>query len=139
MAAGFDEFARRITRRAEGVEKQATKVIREVALVVDSTVVLATPVDTGRARANWLASLSAPILSPDLDAKDPGGNAAIAKAKGVIETFKSGKDVDIIIQNNVPYIETLNAGSSAQAPVGFVQQAVLAGIRAVTGKKIVVD
>jgi hypothetical protein len=35
----------------------------------------------------------------------------------------------IFITNNVPYIGNLDAGTSAQAPSGFVRQSILAGIQ----------
>lgn len=134
--ASLGDFVRRISKRAEKVETNVNRVVREMALAVDSTVVLSTPVDTGRARANWLASLGAAITEP-IEAEDKSGGATIANARGVIDQRR--QDQDIVISNNVPYIQRLNDGWSAQAPAGFVDKAVLAGIRSLQGKSIVKD
>jgi hypothetical protein len=125
------------------VEEGANLIKRKVALVVDREVVLETPVDTGRARSNWIASIAAPILS-DHEPYAPGAKlgkseranaaAAMEQAQLVISAVKSGDD--IYISNNVHYIGLLNEGSSAQAPSGFVQSAVLRGVSAVRGARI---
>lgn len=117
------------------VAKNADKLVRKVAMAVDQAVVLQTPVDTGRARANWLASLDAP--SADLvEASDRSGSAAIRQAAAVSAGYSGDRNVAIHITNNLPYIESLNRGSSYQAPAGFVRLAVLRGARAVNGVKV---
>jgi len=42
----------------------------------------------------------------------------------------SGRAESVHISNDAPYIGRLNAGSSSQAPAGFVQRAIADGIRA---------
>lgn len=137
------EFASRIRRHGRRVETGANELKRKVALVVDREVVMETPVDTGRARSNWIVSLTAPILSTQEPyapgeklGKGEGANAAAAmeQAQLVISAVKSGDD--IYISNNVHYIGLLNEGTSAQAPSGFVQSAVLRGVSTVRGARI---
>jgi len=95
---------------------------RATALVVDQAVVLATPVDTGRARANWRASSG----SSDFKTYESVDfNSALTQARAVIEGDRTGV---IYITNNLDYIGSLNDGSSAQAPAGFVEQAVQIGL-----------
>lgn len=137
MANGFGDFNKRMKAHGANVVKNANIIKRKAALAVDATVVLATPVDTGRARSNWQVSLNVPITD-DRDAFAPGkagstggtnAQAALNQGKGVIDSAQPGSG--IYITNNLPYIGRLNDGSSAQAPAGFVQDAVLQGINAV--------
>jgi hypothetical protein len=124
-------FGDRIRKRAVEVEKGVTEAVRKAALAIDRRVVFATPVDTGRARANWRAALGGPFTK-ELDSTDAG--AAISQAQGVIAGSKPGQA--IYISNNVPYIVRLNEGSSAQAPAGFVEDALLAGAEIIRKAKV---
>jgi hypothetical protein len=118
-------FARRIRRRARQVESGASDAVKSAALVINQVVILETPVKTGHARANWQIGLVAPITK-EIDAEDIDGAATIARNNTLIRARE--KRVDIILSNNVPYINELNEGSSSQAPAGFVQLAVLAAV-----------
>jgi len=124
-------FSRRIATIAAGVEKNAGKLVRRVALEIDQALVLSTPVDTGRARANWLVSLDSPRRDA-VDASSAGD--ALASGASVIHGAKDGQK--IYISNSLPYIGRLNAGSSAQAPAGFVEAAALHGVRIVKGARL---
>ncbi len=118
-------FARRIQRRARQVETGASDAVKTAALVINQVVILETPVKTGHARANWQVGLVAPITE-EIDAEDKTGAATIARNNTLIKARE--KRVDIILSNNVPYINKLNEGSSSQAPAGFIQIAVLTAI-----------
>lgn len=142
MANGSD-FEKRMRRHGRNIENNAVTMVRRATLAIDTALVLATPVDTGRARANWQASLNAPPGGeiPAYSAGTAGSTAAlnareaIAQAEGVAKRSRPGDS--IWLTNNLPYIGRLNEGSSAQAPAGFVQTAVLVGARAVKGFSIV--
>lgn len=99
------------------------KTVRAVALVVDAELINTTPVDTGRARANWLPSLN----TPDVRIVEP--NSAPLLLTTELKSFKLSDT--ILITNNLPYIRRLNDGSSKQAPKGFVDKALRKGKRAV--------
>jgi hypothetical protein len=105
------------------------------ALVVDQSVVLGTPVDTGRARSNWRVSVGAPVadvIEPYAPGKHLGrgeganAQAAIQQGQAVIGSARSGKP--IYITNNVHYIGKLEEGHSPQNKE-FVKRAVAAGQR----------
>lgn len=98
------------------------KAVRAAAVVVDSELAITTPVDTGRARANWLPSLN----NPDFRIVEPGAKPSL----GYALTGYNFKDT-ILITNNLPYIRRLNDGYSAQAPAGFVDAALAKAKRAV--------
>ena len=65
--------------------------------------------------------------------------AAIDAADKVIETFDIGKNAEVHITNNLPYIGALNDGHSKQAPADFVRIAVMDGLATVRGAKILKD
>ena len=129
----LDQFATRMKQRALEIERGAGKLVRETALVANQAVIAATPVDTGRARANWLASLQNPVEEAT-DNVDPSGSETIAANASTIENQKPGES--IYLSNNLPYIESLNQGSSAQAPAGFVEQAVQTAVAYVRKKRL---
>ncbi len=120
------------------VAKNADKVVRKVAMAVDQTVVMATPVDTGRARSNWIAALNA-AADGTVASTSKSGASALAQAAGVIAGYDRDKDSEIHITNNLPYIGRLNEGSSYQAPANFVAIAVRRGVSAVKGAKLLED
>lgn len=104
------------------VEGALEKTVRKVALAVDAQLVLTTPVDTGRARSNWISSLN----TPDVRIVEPG---TVPNIPGVAEKYTLSDT--ILITNSLPYIKPLNEGHSKQAPAGFVELAVQAGVDAV--------
>lgn len=131
------QFERRMRRLGARVEQGASRVVRETALAILAEVVIATPVDTGRARGNWNVGLGvAPDPSPEEQQAtlDPSGQVALQRGAAVIA---ARRDEAIFLSNNVPYIEQLNAGSSAQAPALFVEKSVQAGIEVVRRARLV--
>lgn len=97
------------------------KKIRTTVLAVDAALVMNTPVDTGRARSNWIASLNAPSVAMVEPGQKPDTGAAVASFKVTDTAY---------IANNLPYIRRLNEGHSQQAPAGFVEMAVQSGVNA---------
>lgn len=141
--AGLNEFARRMRRRGERVETNASRATRRVALVVHQSVVLGTPVDTGTARSNWQPSISGVPASVPRQAFDPGmggstveqnTSAALAEGVAVISRYRGRRG--IFISNVLSYIVPLNAGNPNPATAGFVQLAVLAGRNAVRRQRV---
>lgn len=133
MAKGLASFARRMAARADQVEDGTNDLIKKVVMRVEQVLVLQTPVDTGRARANWLVSANRPVTEP-ADDTDPSGSATIAKAQAVVSAAKPGDT--LYISNNVPYIDALNRGHSAQAPAGFIEAGIDTAVATVKGAKV---
>lgn len=117
-----------LSKAGNTVAANADRLVRRCALATDAAVVIATPVDTGRARSNWQVELGQPA-SGVLESTDKSGQGAISQGKEAIAKYKSGTSVNIT--NNLPYIERLNDGWSAQAPAGFVEKAVQIGVDAI--------
>lgn len=107
------------------------KLVRQLILEVHHELVTNTPIDTGWARSNWIPSVGTPSELPvGMKSQiDTGGMAAGAAAIMSYDLFKE----PAFITNNVPYINDLNAGWSRQAPPGYVEMAIEAGINAVDG------
>ncbi len=134
MANDLDFLARRLNQIASTVERRAPMVVKHIATAMAPVLVYATPVDTSRARANWQAGIgvvpqSVLFSEPDKPpSADYGGRAAVSAILGTVASYPGGSY--LAIANNVPYIQRLNRGWSAQAPAAFVQQSVAVGIRA---------
>lgn len=86
-----------------------------------------TPVDTGHASNNWIASIGSPATevagsheAPDSGPQKEGLARVASEYQLPLPTY---------IANNVPYIGALNDGHSKQAPTGFVQAGVLRAVR----------
>lgn len=106
------------------------KIVRDgIALKLFAAVVLDTPVDTGRLRQNWQASINTPIEST-VEAGDVGGqdkdfmaSETISKGEAAIESSPVD-DCEIIFTNNLPYAARVeNDGwSHTKAPKGMVKR-----------------
>jgi hypothetical protein len=147
MSDTFDDFVHRINVHADNVPREVGKVVRLTALAVDQTVVMATPVDTGRARSNWIVSVDKPVdavIEPYVALPKGKGAGKLGETGNAQAAMNQGQEViatrepeqSICITNNVEYITALNDGSSAQAPALFIESAVDAGVAAVNGAKI---
>lgn len=109
----------RLKTIAVEVESNAAQAVRDVALTADRVLVLRTPVDTGRARSNWIPTIGA----PSSDTREPLEPAALEQeARAVVGEYQAGGP-GVFLSNNLPYIRRLNDGHSAQAPAGFVEEA----------------
>jgi hypothetical protein len=145
--SGTDVTVREIEQLASACQKLSPKVaaslrgkalrlgsnlereVKEASVQVLETVVRRTPVDTGKARANWSVAInSGRPPSVEKEETDPSGEATIAAGALTILTTKRQPGEVVWISNAAPYIERLNEGWSSQAPAGFVQLAVQAGI-----------
>jgi len=133
-----NDFARRMTLRGIRVEANSDAAVRKFALLADQAVVNATPVDTGRARSNWIVNFDSPsaVVREALAEGPAAGSAAIAEAAAKIAVYNGDVNREIHLTNNLPYIGRLNDGYSAQAPAGFVEQAVQIAAAAVAGTRL---
>jgi hypothetical protein len=99
------------------LRQAVSSVIRMLALEIDAELRKATPVDTGHARRNWIASVGQPNTQ---EAKD---DAARAEGIQAVLSYDLASGA-LWVSNVVPYIRSLNYGHSKQAPAGFVERAV---------------
>lgn len=135
--ANLPQFRQELKAILAAVEEEGTRIQRKVALTTLTAAVQATPVDTGRARGNWNASVD----SVDRTTRDapgaPGQGATDSINRGAAAIGGLDKFGAVInISNSLPYIERLNEGYSAQAPAGFVEKAAQQAVEAVRGEKV---
>ena len=121
--ATLKQFAKDMRRQAADIPPNVADHKRRIAIAASTNLIIATPVDTGRARGNWRVGIGRPITSPTGNL-DRSGSATINQNTFNIQG--SPDDADIFISNNLPYIQRLNDGYSAQAPAGFVEKAIAA-------------
>lgn len=94
------------------------KKTRAAALQALAGVIERSPVDTGAFRGNNRVSAGTQDRGYDLEAADKSGAAALSAGSGVIASTRGAPFTVIYIQNNLPYSEFLERGSSKQAPQG---------------------
>ena len=127
VSRGFGQFNRRMQKIGAAVVANTEATVRRAALIADQVVVTATPVDTGRARANWITSIGAPVFQqkPEPGSPSDGPRQSLAQGTGVIASWRVGAG-PIYITNSLDYIKRLDEGYSAQAPNGMTAQAIAA-------------
>lgn len=130
------DFSKWAKDTGDNVSRNADKLVRKCALAIDGAVVLATPVDTGRARSNWQVTVDTPAagtIPPYAPGEGgstvgPNSRAAIEQGKQAVAQYNGDTPTaSINITNNLAYIGRLNNGYSGQAPAGFVEKAIMVG------------
>lgn len=117
-------FALDIKAFAERAGQAADLVVRKVCMDLMSDITLNTPVDTGRARANWFASIGAPVSGTVEYAGNPSAASGEAISNAQVAISQAPGNV-FWITNNLPYIYRLEfEGWSKQAPNGMVRLAI---------------
>jgi hypothetical protein len=101
----------------EAAKGDVETVVRKVTLDLFRKVVLRSPVDTGRFRANWNVSYGTPDVTVTASKIKSRGDAEAAKAL----TLPVGGVT--WLANGLPYSERLEYGWSKQAPGGMVRLA----------------
>lgn len=115
------EFSAGIRRYIDGVKVNVDKETRAITLALFRSVIVGTPVDTGRARGNWQTSVGEPSVGT-VERLDPSGGAAIAD----VVSKAGGFGRQTWLTNNLPYIEKLEYGGYPDGPNtigGFSKQA----------------
>lgn len=131
---------------ARQIELNVQSIARRAAETAGREVILGTPVDTGRARSNWRASIDGPTRA-EIPPYAPGMRlgigeranalAAITALQVVVAGFTLPRNTSIHITNVVRYIGKLNRGSSRQAqPPGFVNRAIVAAVASLRGRRV---
>lgn len=110
-------FSLDISKFNDKVKSLGDVAVRKICLELTSSVVLKTPVDTGRARGNWFGTVNTP--SNETSTKtDKNGASTIGEAQAAI---KAAPGQIYYLSNNLPYIRRLEYGYSKQAPKGMVR------------------
>jgi len=114
----FESDVRDFVIKANGLQE---KQIRYLCLDLFKNVVQGTPVDTGRARGNWQATINTPATGIKEETDKQGGATIAAGSNAVSQAVGNV----FYITNNLPYIYRLEfEGWSKQAPSGWVRTAI---------------
>ena len=89
-----------------------------------NSVIADTPVNTGRARANWQTTEGNPAEGTlsETNQIPVGRDGGTAQQRVVDFVTQSKPDTAIYLTNNLPYIEKLEFGSSSQSAEGMVRK-----------------
>lgn len=109
-----------IHKTLDGAKKELfdrmSKITIAAGIQMFNNIIIETPVDTGRARGNWQASINQPIYTELTSA------ASISRQENIAQHFVNYKVTDTAyLTNNLSYIESLEYGSSDQRPNGWVR------------------
>tara|TARA_B110000971_G_scaffold39551_1_gene38510 strand:- start:10432 stop:10821 length:390 start_codon:yes stop_codon:yes gene_type:complete len=96
----------------------AEEMVRGTLFSLASRIIKESPVDTGRFRGNWQASINSPQKSK-MQRLDKSGASAIGDMSSVVMSMKMGQT--FYLTNNLPYARRLEYGYSKQAPSGFLR------------------
>jgi hypothetical protein len=108
-------FTLDINKFIEKTQANSNLVVRRTVIGILSKVVMKSPVDTGRFRANWQVGLNS-AKSGSSESVDKSGSATIASGSKAIPAEAAGNA--FYITNNLPYAQALEDGHSIQSPPG---------------------
>lgn len=111
-------FIDQVAQFAQKARDSINETQRAIVLELFSSVIMDTPVDTGRSRGEWLTSSGTPVTTL-ANRLDMSGLEAVTDIVAAIP--KSG-DITMYLTNNLPYIGALEYGHSNQAPSGMVRK-----------------
>lgn len=112
------KFGEQMEQWQRKTEKKIKNARRIIIVQLFSSVVMSTPVDTGRARGNWIFS-KGEMIKDQLDQFDKSGGLVISLFIDKID----GEDGVVYLVNSLPYIKRLEYdGWSSQAPSGMVRK-----------------
>lgn len=124
MADTFEQFDRKVRAFAKRIEPELIVPFhKKLVFEALTRLVQKTPVDTGRARANWQVTIgrAAKGVVQDTDAQSNLGGGSKTTDKGIAALSALKPHQVVFITNNVPYIRRLEDGHSKQAPQGMLR------------------
>lgn len=116
--SGNADFKRNFSALLKRAGDKAELVVRKVAIELQSSMILKSPVDTGRFRANWQCGIGA--MNTSISA--PPGTDAKGRTATALQGWKPGQT--IWLTNSLPYSRRLEYGWSKQAPGGMVRMSI---------------
>ena len=111
-------FAKDLDKITLNLSGYAENMVRATLFNLSYRIIKESPVDTGRFRGNWQASVNTPKVT-QLKRKDRTGTTTIIAANNVLEKFSMGQT--FYLTNNLPYARRLEYGYSKQAPSGMLR------------------
>jgi len=120
MTGDARQFALEIDREWLAVQEEIGEKIAFIGLEGLRRVVNKSPVDKGRFKGNWSLTIGV-IDTSTTEQVDPAGASTISAGATAVSAYAAYEGFPVIhVQNNLPYGEPLEDGSSTQAPGGMV-------------------
>lgn len=111
-----DSFYSQTLKSTKRLKKHMDTVRRESIIALFDMTVFRTPVDTGRARGNWICTLNEPSRG---SMENSDETTSLNEIRSVVA---NSKVTDAVwLSNNLEYISALEYGWSAQAPNGMMR------------------
>ena len=111
-------FAKDLDKISLNLKGYAEEMVRGTLFALSSRIIKESPVDTGRFRGNWQASVNTPKKGK-LQRKDKSGAASINEVSSIVMSLDMGQT--FYLTNNLPYARRLEYGYSKQAPSGMLR------------------
>src|SRR5512138_838013 len=117
-------FADQINAFVRKTNANADAIVRKVGISIAYSLIMKSPVDTGRFRGNWMLGVGSPDASTDINNFDAEGHSTYSRLqKEILDGVKFG---DVFYRtNSLPYAGPLEYGWSQQAPQGMVRLTVV--------------
>lgn len=128
MPTNIIQFQAQLKAFADAIRVAPATVVKKVTFDLWRSITARTPVDTGRARANWFVTEGQPSTQMD---EHKGAKTGQVPAPAPPDVSGITGEEPVYIINNLPYIEALENGHSKQAPNGMVKLAIQAEERAI--------
>lgn len=103
---------------AERAKLSMDRLNRTAVMLAAQGMVLRSPVDTGRFRANWQFGYGS-VNTTTTTSVDTSGGAALGAIKSAVDAVEAGGIC--YVTNSLPYAQRLENGWSKQAPSGMVK------------------
>jgi hypothetical protein len=115
-------FALDITQWAKEAGDEMAEFQRNFILAFFNSVIMDTPVDSGRLRGNWILSSDSPAQGT-VDILDPTGNITTKKVEDYASKIGE-KDFNVFLTNNLPYAYRIeyDGYSKIKSPQGMVRK-----------------
>lgn len=113
-------FSLDISRFVSRTRLTLTDVVRGAMYGLCGNIIKTTPVDTGRARGNWIMTMDG-LSRARTGVLDKTGEKSLDRIALALEDFEAGKTKSIWFTNTLPYIVMLEYGWSPQSPAGMVR------------------
>ena len=114
----LNQFQRAIEQKKQAFMRGELEARKELLFECFYRIVLRSPVDTGKFRANWNVGLERNDTNT-LAPPDPSGQSAITEALATLARITSN-NTRVFFTNALPYANRLEHGWSQQAPAGMV-------------------
>jgi len=117
-------FALDVSRFVGKARMTMDDVVKGALYGIGGRVIKTTPMDSGRARGNWVVSMDN-YQKTQTGVLDKTGEKSLDRIARQLEAFKAGKTQSVFLTNTLPYIVMLEYGWSQQAPAGMVRLVLL--------------